>query len=123
MSIFGQSKGHFLANIDIYACGPEKTKRNKPAFNGIRWAFAYADDVHSNPDSFYVSDVWPEFLDSHGASIETGVPLIGSYAAKMHIVFPEMIEKHFQKLSVGTQFYCMEGYMKAAQGRVTKLNL
>jgi hypothetical protein len=124
MSTFGKSRAHFLAKINIYPCGPEPTRRDKPAFNGIRWSFIYAEDYEKYaPNNPPISDVWPDFLDENGLAIVSGVPLIGSYTAKMHIIFDNMVEKHFERLKVGTKFYCTEGSMKTAEGVVTKLSV
>ena len=67
--------------------------------------------------------VWPEFLDASGLAIASGVPLVGMYQAKMHIVFDHMIHEHFKRLCIGTKFYCAEGSMKTAEGVVTKLSV
>ena len=123
MSIFGNSKGHFLADISIFPCGPEANRRNEPAFNGIRWAFVYAEDFDQDPSNASQSDVWPEFLDASGLAVASGVPLVGMYQAKMHIIFDHMIHEHFKRLCIGTEFYCAEGLMKTAEGVVTKLSV
>ena len=123
MRIFRKSTGHFLAKIDIYPCGPESDRRDNPAYNGIRWGFSYAEDFNDSPTCPPVSDVWPEFLDEGGMAIPNNVPLIGSYTARMHIIFDDMIEKHFKRLRIGTKFYCTEGSMKTAEGIVSKLSV
>lgn len=65
--------------------------------------------------------VWPEFVDEAGASIVEGVPLGGRLHALMHIVAPEMIEQHRQRLKVGSKFICTEGARPVADGVVTCL--
>ena len=40
----------------------------------------------------------------------------------MHIVFDNMVEVHFQRLALGTKFFCMEGSRKVAEGIVTSLS-
>lgn len=122
MSFFEKSEGHFRAFIEVYPCGPDT--RKKPAFNGIRWAFAYAEDVNElGAGNALRSDVWPEFLDETGKSLANEVPLIGGYSAIMHIVFENMVDVHFQRLHEGTKFFCMEGARKVASGRVTDLSV
>ena len=121
MSVFGKSEGHFRAVIEVFPCGSDT--RKKPAFNGIRWAFSYAEDfdelgAHKAPQS----DVWPEFLDEVGKSLAKEIPLIGQYNAIMHIVFENMVDVHFQRLNKGTKFFCMEGARRVAEGRVTDLS-
>lgn len=91
--------------------------------NGIRWAFVYAEDVERLGAVLAPqSDVWPEFLNEAGASLPITVPLIGDFNAVMHIVFDNMVEVHFQRLALGTKFFCMEGSRKAAEGFVTSLS-
>jgi hypothetical protein len=120
LSVFGKSDGHFRAQITIYPCGPDT--RSSPAFNGIRWAFAYADDVEKlGARKAPQSDVWPEFFDEAGNSLGSAVPLIGEYSAVMHIVFDHMVPVHLQRLTKGTKFFCMEGSRKVAEGVVTTL--
>lgn len=122
MSVFGNSLGHFKAIVDILPCGPRTDQRTNPPFNGIRWDFVYAEDVKTlGVGNVPYSMVWPEFLDQSGHSIKTGIPLVGTYRAKMHIVVPEMVPKHLARLKIGTEFYCMEGAMRVALGRVTDL--
>ena len=124
MTLFGNSLGHFKAIVDINPRGPKADQRNSPPFNGIRWSFVYAEDIDSlGLEKAPHSDVWPDFLDQSGNSIETGIPLIGTYSAKMHIVFPHMIPKHLARLKIGTQFFCMEGHRQMAIGTVTHLNI
>lgn len=119
MSVFGKSEGHFRAFIEVYPCGPDTRKR--PAFNGIRWSFVYAEDLEQLGKSAPHSDVWPEFLDEAGNSLMNDAPLIGEYNAIMHIVFENMVDVHFKRLREGTEFFCMEGARKVAKGHVTNL--
>lgn len=120
MGIFGEkSKGDFLAHIDIHPCGPEPTKRNNPPFNGIRWDLVYFDDFEKYaPETPPYNMVWPELLNQSGEFIPEGIPLIGSFDAKMHIVVRDRVSYHQDKIRVGTKFYCMEGAMKVATGIV-----
>jgi hypothetical protein len=119
VSIFGKSEGHFRASIVI-----DPLARKRPAFNGIRWAFVYADDVEQlGAAEAPISDVWPEFLNVHGDSIPHGVPLIGQYNAVMHIIADHMVEVHFRRLELGTRFYCVEGRTRCAEGMVTSLDV
>lgn len=124
MSLFGTKLGHFKAVIEIYPCGPRADQRTKPPFNGIRWGFVYAEDIENlGLEKAPHSDVWPEFLDQSGDSIKTDVPFMGTYDAKMHIVFSHMVPKHLSRLKVGTKFYCMEGLKRMAVGKVTHLKI
>ena len=123
VSIFGKSKGHFLAEISVYPCGPETHRRNKPAFNGIRWDFVYDEDHERDQERAMCYMIWPEFLDESGVAISSKIPLVGTYRARMHIVSSEMVEENFEKLRVGTKFYCSEGTMITAKGTVTKLTV
>ncbi|NOX95954.1 MAG: hypothetical protein GXP04_12920 [Alphaproteobacteria bacterium] len=121
--LFKNSDGHFDAEIDIYPI--EKTGRKSHPLNGIRWAFAYAEDFAKNTKNgtpTQISDVWPEFLDESGQTIPTDVPLMGMLKARMHIVSPEMVSVHMTRLKVGTKFYCLDGIRPRAQGVVTALD-
>ena len=108
---------HFEARIEFYPLGPE-TRKAHP-FNGIRWAFAYAEDCGSDGLPSTVSDVWPNFMNENNVSIADDVPLFGELNAKMHIIAANMVEVHMKRIKVGTVFYCMEGKRKCAQGVVT----
>ena len=118
MTKFYENKEHhFEARIEIYRLGPDT--RKSPPFNGIRWAFAYAEDFGSDGLPSTVSDVWPNFMDENNMSIADGIPLFGELSAKMYIIAESMIEVHMKRIKVGTVFYCMEGKRKCAQGAVT----
>jgi len=120
MNQFYEMHDHnFEAEITIYPLGPE-TRTSHP-LNGIRWAFAYADDLKNDGALIQISDVWPEFIDDGGETIARDVPLMGTLRARMHIVFPKMVKVHLKRLKVGTKFYCMEGARKCAEGIVTAL--
>lgn len=108
---------HFQARITIYPLGPE-TRKTHP-FNGIRWAFAYADDFNSDDLPNSVSDVWPEFIDDAGSAIPDEIPIQGTLAANMYTMVSGMIPLHTERIEVGTKFYCMEGKRKCAEGVVT----
>ncbi len=125
MGIFGdKSKGDFLAHIDIHPCGPEADKRNAPPFNGIRWDLVYLEDFEKYaPQTPPYNMVWPEFLDQSGVFIPSGIPLIGSYDAKMHVVVRDRVEYHMDRIKIGTKFYCMEGALKAATGMIIKTSI
>lgn len=120
--MFGVNKGHFRANIEILPLGP--STRDKPAFNGIRWAFVHDDALKKfGEQKAPQSDVWPEFLTSSGTSLPTSTPLEGNLTAIMHIIFPHMIEYHMKRLKIGTQFHCMEGFNRVAFGEVTSFDI
>lgn len=120
MSVFGKSEGHFAAEIEIYPCGPHT--RTHPARNGIRWSFVYKTDVDELGSKAAHSDVWPDFIDENQISLDSETELIGTLRANMHIVFSNMIEKHLSRLAVGTEFYCMEGGRRVANGRVIAMH-
>ena len=111
---------HFEAQIKVYPLGPQT--RKTPPFNGIRWAFAYAEDFGSDSLPTTVSDVWPNFLDENDMSIADDIPLFGELKARMHIIFANMIPIHMKRIKIGTVFYCMEGKRKCAQGVVTAVS-
>lgn len=126
MSSFPIIPGHFQAEIEIFPIG--KSPRKSPAFNGIRWAFVYADEfdelgLDGNTYRGLYSDVFPEFLGSDGRRSPLKTPLAGKLSAIMHVLFPHMVEVHFKRLEVGTRFYCMEGLKPCAEGIVTKLTI
>lgn len=75
------------------------------------------------PEKASHSDIWPEFLDDKGYTIKRDALLIGTYNAKMHIVFPEMAPKHLSRLKASMEFLCMEGKMHIAVGKVTSFEV
>ena len=120
MGIFGNLRHSFEADITILPLGPE-TRKTHP-FNGIRWDFCLIEDLDAHGKAREVSMVWPEFVDDSGASIPANVPLQGRLHALMHIVVPEMVEKHRQRLHVGLRFVCTEGSRPVAEGGITSLS-
>lgn len=111
------SNWHFEAEITIYPLGP--TTRSHHPLNGIRWAFAYADD--EMPDGATQSNVWPEFIDEAGETIPDDVPLHGTLKARMHIMFPNMVPEHLSRVYVGMRFYCKEASRRVAAGVITAI--
>lgn len=94
--------------------------RKTPAFNGIRWDFAYASDNPTN--QLYM--IWPDFYFSNGDSMPTDSPLpVGqNLSARMTIVADEMREHtHRRRIEEGVEFYCHEGAKRVALGKVTKV--
>ena len=67
--------------------------------------------------------IWPEFLDDNGNPIDEGIPCIGTLTARMHIAVADNASKHFERLEIGSRFYCMEGHMITALGTVIKLSI
>lgn len=116
MGLFGNLKPHFEADITMLPLGP--TTRSAHPFNGIRWDLCYPEDFDDRGLASIVSMVWPEFVDESGSALPSHVPLHGRLRARMHIVFPEMVEKHRQRLRVGSKFYCTEGARIVAEGVV-----
>lgn len=117
MGLFGNLRPTFEADITILPQGPT-TRRSHP-FNGIRWDLCYPENFDARGLASIISMVWPEFVDASGKTIPTDVPLQGHLRARMHIVSPEMVEKHRQRLKVGSKFYCTEGARIVAGGVVT----
>ena len=120
---FAGYHGHFDAVIEIYPL--EKSGRKRHPNNGIRWAFAYAEDFADDVKNGFpprVSDIWPEFLDENGKPYQEGVPLMGKLKARMHIIFPNMVDVHMRRLKIGTKFFSMEGARPCADGIVTSVS-
>ena len=94
--------------------------RSTAAFNGIRWDFAYAD----NEPSGELYAIYPDFYDEHGNSMLTDQALsVGvEMPARIVVLFDEMREKaHRSRIREGVRFYCREGAMRVAEGRVTNI--
>jgi hypothetical protein len=107
---------NFTAEISIYT--NEQSGRTNLPYNKIRWDFRYGTDDISQ--GIYM--IWPYFLDENGIPISDGVPLVGTYEAKMYIVALEMCNYHYKRLSVGTEFFCHEGAAVMAKGVVQSIN-
>jgi hypothetical protein len=108
----------FEAKIRVY--GPNDGGRRTPAFNGIRWDFAYFED--RSPPTLYM--IWPDFLANRGQSLPINEPLaIGiSLPARMFVVVDEMRAKvHRDRIALGVRFYCHEGGYRVAEGIVTRI--
>ncbi len=119
MGIFGDHRHSFEADTDIQPLG--RTARRTHPFNGIRWNFSYAVDLDDQGLASRVWMIWPEFVDSSGVSIDRTVPLQGRLHALMHIVDPESVELHRQRLKPSTRFVCTEGPRPVAGGVMTSL--
>lgn len=112
----------FEAEIAILT--EEQGGRKMPPFNYIRWDFGYAEDNPLEPKrnlDAQIYMIWPNFLDDDGTPIEKGIPLIGTYNARMHILVREMMDYHRKRILVGLKFNCHEGARIVARGVVTKL--
>ena len=99
---------------------PAEGGRVSAAFNGIRWAFAYAE----NQPEGEIYEVFPDFFDENGDSLPTDKPLpVGpELPARMVVLFDEMREKlHRARIHEGVRFYCQEGGKRVAEGRVTRI--
>lgn len=112
----------FEAEITILTT--EQKGRETPVFNYIRWDFGYAEDNPLEPErnldaTLYM--IWPNFLDDEDVPIAKGIPLVGTYKARMHIPVREMVAYHQKRISVGLHFNCHEGARIVARGVVTKL--
>ena len=108
----------FEAKIKIYT--KEQGGRDTPAFNGIRWDFAYADEDMLN--QLYM--IHPDFYDEKENSISKEIPLPTNkeLSARMLIIASDMKEKvHRKHISIGTKFFCHEGGKRVAEGHITKI--
>jgi hypothetical protein len=108
----------FEAVVRIYT--PAESGRRLPAFNGIRWDFAYADD----PPAKELFMIHPDFIDENGDSLPTDrpLPLSVELPARMVVVVDEMrAQVHRSRLREGTGFYLHEGGKRVAEGRVTRI--
>lgn len=108
----------FEAQIRIYTFA-EGGRRSPPA-NGIRWDYAYADDVPAKE----LFMIWPDFCDEHWKSLPTDQPLpMGrEIQARMTILSDELrVAVHRSRLVVGTRFFCHEGGKRVGEGRVTRI--
>jgi hypothetical protein len=120
MGVFGNRRHNFEADITIRPLGPG-TRKTHP-FNGIRWDFCRVEDLDDRGLPREISMIWPEFVDRDGSPIATGVPLQGCLHALMHIVVPEMVEHHRQRLKIGSKFVCVEGTRTVADGVIVSLS-
>lgn len=94
--------------------------RATPAFNGIRWDFAYADDGPECP--LYI--IHPDFIDAEGNSLpcDQGLPVGVELTARMRVLNDELCETvHRARIRAGLQFYCCEGSRRVAVGFVTRV--
>ncbi|KIC16792.1 MULTISPECIES: hypothetical protein [unclassified Leisingera] len=105
----------FKAEISILTA--EQGGSSVPAFNKLRWDFRYGED--SPTDEIYM--IHPIFLDEDGVPFPDTEPLSGIKDALMTIVVREMVSYHRQRISVGTNFYCVAGRKVYATGVVTEL--
>lgn len=108
----------FEAVIRIFAAN--EGGRTSSAFNGIRWAFAYAE----NQPEGELYEIFPDFFDEEGNSLPTDRPLpVGrDLPARMVVLFDEMREKvHRGRIREGVRFLCHEGPKRVAEGRVTRV--
>jgi hypothetical protein len=108
----------FEAAIRIYT--QEQGGRKSPAYNGIRWDFAYADDPPAK-DLFMIH---PDFYDERGDSLSSDKPLSTDteLPARMVILNEETRQQvHRLRIREGTRFYCHEGPHRVAEGRITRI--
>lgn len=108
----------FEAVIRVYT--PQEGGRLSPAFNGIRWDFAY-EEVSGIQDLYMI---WPDFFDEHGDSFAEGrpLPLSIELPARMIVLIDDMRRQvHRLRIREGVKFYCHEGARRVAEGRVTRI--
>lgn len=106
----------FEATIRIYL--PDEGGRRTPAFNGIRWDFAYVEG--QPPNTLYT--IWPDFFAPGVPSIPANQPLPAGVelSARMLVVADEMrAEVHRSRIVPGVRFFCHEGGLRVAEGVVT----
>lgn len=117
MSRLYQAPDDFEAIIRIFP--PSERGRLTPAFNGIRWDFAYADDPLA-----HLSAIWPDFHDQSGESFGPDCPLPADVFlnARMTIVSEELRSTHHRsRIRPGMKFFCHEGTKRVAEGRVLQI--
>ena len=98
--------------------------RRLPPQNYIRWDFGYAEDNPDEPTrhlSAMIYMIYPNFLDESGLPIPRGIPLVGTLAARMHILDRRTVGYHKGRIKIGIKFNCHEGTRIVARGEVTKL--
>ena len=108
----------FAATIRILRS--DEGGRSTPAFNGIRWDFAY----EAGQPSDVVFMIWPDFIDDQGNSlpVDEPLPFDVELPARMTVINDEFRSQvHREKIVVGTRFNCCEGPRHVAEGRVTKI--
>jgi translation elongation factor EF-Tu-like GTPase len=108
----------FEATVRIYS--ETEGGRRTPAFNSIRWDFAYAEE--NPPGTLYM--IWPDFFTAGGQSLPTDQPLPVSVelSARMLVLMDEMrAEVHRARLAPGVRFFCHEGGRRVAEGVVTRI--
>lgn len=108
----------FEATVRIYSTA--EGGRRTPAFNGIRWDFAYAEN--HPPDTLYM--IWPDFFAANGQNLPSDQPLpVGvELCARMTVVVDEMrAEVHGGRIAPGVRFFCQEGGRRVAEGVVTRI--
>lgn len=112
----------FEAEITILT--EEQRGCRAPPHNYIRWDFGYAEDNPLERERYLDAEIymiWPNFLDTEGTPMQKGIPLVGTYKARMHILVREMVYYHRKRISVGLKFNCYEGGQIVARGVVTEL--
>jgi len=102
---------------EITVLPPDPTTRLPPAYNGIRWGFAFAEDVSARVST--VADIWPVFLDRQGGPLASDIPLQGTLKAFMHMVTMNWDHAYASRIRVGAGFMMMEGARVVATGVVT----
>lgn len=118
MKLFAPFNDDFEALIRIYTF--EEGGRKSAPFNGIRWDFAYADDVPLK--ELYM--IPPDFYDQNGDSLprDQPLPLNLELPARMFVCVDRMREQlHRSRIHEGVRFYCHEGARRVAEGRVTRI--
>jgi len=111
-------KDDFEARIRLLA--HDEGGRRQPAYNGIRWDFAYAD-ASGELELFMI---FPEFLGEDGQPLADDIVLpVGPWLrAKMRIVNRELRQTlHRDRIAEGVRFHCHEGPHVSAVGEVTRI--
>ncbi|WP_313145005.1 hypothetical protein [Stenotrophomonas sp.] len=111
-------KDDFEARIRLLA--HEEGGRRHPAYNGIRWDFAYADAS----GEFELFMIFPEFLgeDSQPLAEDIALPVGPWLRARMRIVNRELRQTlHRDRIVEGVRFHCHEGPHVCAVGEVTRI--
>jgi hypothetical protein len=111
----GSKQPDFEAEITILPLGP--TTRSSPAYNGVRWNFAFPEEMSAEVST--QAFIWPVFLDPDGKPLASDIPLEGTLKAHMHMVTIDWNHDYARRIRAGCAFVLMEGPWTVATGVVT----
>ena len=118
MTIDRETIGYFVGNVTIFT--HEQGGRRSPAFNGIRWDFALADDPSPAP----LFMIWPDFRDNFDRPFPPDAPLPTNalLPARFHLSLRHVCSIPISRLKIGTLFFCHEGAQRVASGVITDVS-